>query len=104
MRKVIVLFTMIVFLMPVQGFSAGEEGACVVSQVYGEKDNRSMGNKVGDWFATRGKAPEEQRKILKERKMERAVDRKRRKAEKEGREMRDQAEGRGRFNLPGRSE
>ena len=55
---------------PVFAAEGGEKGASAKASEHASE--QSIFNRVNDWFATRGKSPEEKASILQERKTERA--------------------------------
>lgn len=78
MRKIVTL--LVVFAMVLSVFSVCEAQRGGSEQSKLAKD--SVVDKVGDWFATRGKTPEEAKAIIADRKAERALKRAQKEAEK----------------------
>ena len=71
---------------PVFAAEGGEKGAG--SKAYEHASGQAIFNRLGDWFATVGKSPEEKAGILQERKKERGKNR----AEKQVREAQKERE------------
>ena len=89
MRKIIVLFLVLAFLagsMSLCFAQMGQKGAS--EKAYEHASEEAIFNRVGDWFATIGKSPEEKEAIIAERKAKRAAKR----AEKEARKAQKEAE------------
>ncbi len=73
MKKVLVaIFAVMFVLSAVPSFAAFEMKGAVAPAVQ-QAGNESALDKVGDWFATRGKTPEEKTVILNQRRADRAV-------------------------------
>ena len=88
MKKVVAFLLAIVFLIGIAPVHAapGRKGAS--DKAYEHASDNAVFNRVGDWFATRGKSAEEKKAVLTERKSERAAKR----AEKEARKQKRNAE------------
>ena len=94
MRKVTVGFLVFLFLvigMPAFTAEKGEKGAS--SKAYEHASEQSIFNRVGDWFATVGKSPEEKEKILQERQAKRAAKRAEQEAKKAKEKTKSKTEG-----------
>jgi predicted ribosome quality control (RQC) complex YloA/Tae2 family protein len=83
MKKVITILLVFVFLAGITPvYSApGKRGAS--DKAYEHASDEAVFNRVGDWFATRGKSEEEKQAIVAKRKAKRAVKRARKQAEKQ---------------------
>ena len=82
MKKVLVvtiILSLVMISMSVFAAEGGKKGAS--ERAYERASPQAIFHRIEDWFATRGKNPEEKESILKERRAERAVKR----AEKEAR-------------------
>ena len=89
MKKIVALIVVLAFVltaMPAFAAKGGTRGAS--QQAYDNASDKAVFNRVGDWFATRGKSPEEKEKIVAERDAKRAA----KKAEKEARKLEKQAQ------------
>lgn len=86
MRKVTAGVLVALFLVVGMPVFTAEKGAS--AKAYEHASEESIFNRIGDWFATVGKSPEEKEKILMERKAERAAKR----AEKEAKKAQKEAE------------
>ncbi|MCF7870388.1 MAG: hypothetical protein K9M01_04655, partial [Candidatus Omnitrophica bacterium] len=83
MKKLILVLTALVFLAistPVFSAEGGKKGAS--SKAQEQASQRSIFNRVGDWFATVGKSKEEKKKILNERKQKKTQEKTAKKTEK----------------------
>ena len=86
MRKFITLLLVLaVALIAVPAF-AGQKGAA--AKAYEKAGDEAVFHRIGDWFATRGKSPEEAKAIKAERRAERAA----RRAQKEAMRAKKRAE------------
>ena len=82
MKKLVVLAILVCFVFSaVPALPTYAQGKSGVSASAVSDD--SVIDKIGDWFATRGKSDAEKQKILAERKMKRMAERTQRKLEKE---------------------
>ncbi|MFC1480124.1 hypothetical protein ACFL5Y_01605 [Candidatus Omnitrophota bacterium] len=83
MKKLIALILVLTFAIgtPLFAVEKGTKGAS--AKAYEHASDQSIFNRVDDWFATRGKSPEEAKKILAEKKAKRAA----KKAEKEAKKQ-----------------
>ena len=96
MKKIVVLtiiLSLVMASMPVFAAEGGKKGAS--ERAYERASPQAIFHRIEDWFATRGKSPEEKERILKERRAERAVkraEREARKAQKEGERVKKKAE------------
>lgn len=89
MRKVVVCVLALVFLMGSVAICSAQRGQKGASEkAYEHASEEAIFNRVGDWFATRGKSPEEKEAIIAERKAKREAKR----AEKEARKAQKQLE------------
>lgn len=94
MRRVTVGFLIALFLISGIPAFAAEKGAS--EKAYEHASDQSIFNRVGDWFATIGKSPEEKEKILAERKAKRAAKRaeiEAKKAQKKAKEEKEKIKG-----------
>ncbi len=76
MKKIVVLtiiLSLVMVSMPVFAAEGGKKGAS--ERAYERASPQAIFHRIEDWFATRGKSPEEKESILKERRAERAVKR-----------------------------
>ena len=82
MRKIIVIAIVLSLVMvSMPAFAAkGRRGAS--DRAYEQASDKAVFNRVGDWFATRGKSEKETKAILAERKTKRAAARAQKEAEK----------------------
>ncbi len=83
---VIIILSLVIISMPVFAAEGGKKGAS--ERAYERASPQAIFHRIEDWFATRGKSPEEKESILKERRAERAVKR----AEKEARKAQKETE------------
>ena len=88
MKKWIVLVLALAAIIITSSSFAAEGGAKGASaQAYEHASDNAIFNRVGDWFATRGKSEPEKSAILAERKAKRAVDRAQKELEKRNKEL-----------------
>lgn len=96
MKKVLVvtiILSLVMISMSVFAAEGGKKGAS--ERAYERASPQAIFHRIEDWFATRGKSPEEKERILKERRAERAVKRafkEARKAQKEAERVKKKAE------------
>lgn len=89
MKKIVALMVILALAltaMPAYAAKGGTRGAS--QKAYENASDKAVFNRVGDWFATRGKSPEEKEAIIAERDAKRAA----KKAEKERKKIAKQAE------------
>ena len=77
---VIIILSLVIISMPVFAAEGGKKGAS--ERAYERASPQAIFHRIEDWFATRGKSPEEKESILKERRAERAVKRAEKEAER----------------------
>ena len=94
MRKVLALALVLLFavsMLPLSSaYAQGKSG--VSTKALSQASDDSAIDKIGDWFATRGKSDAEKQKLLAQRKAERAAARAQKMAEKKKRQMQKEAE------------
>jgi len=89
MKKIAALFLVSVFLIGSMSLCFAQKGQKGASEkAYEHASEEAIFNRVGDWFATVGKSPEEKETIIAERKAKREAKR----AEKEARKAQKEAE------------
>jgi len=91
MKKLVaiaIVFLFIVSVVPVFAQVSTRKGPNPSQKAYEHASEKSAFNRVGDWFATAGKSPEEKEKIIAERDAQRAA----KQVEKEAKRLRKQAE------------
>ena len=101
MRKLLTISFILMLAMAYIPTFAAEEGKKGASaKAYEHASDQSIFNRVGDWFATIGKSPEEKEKILEERRAKRAAKRAEieakkaaKKAEKEAKKSKEKIKG-----------
>ena len=89
MKRIIVsvlVLSLVMISMPALAAQGGTKGAS--QKAVENASDEAVFNRVGDWFATVGKSPEEKEKILAERKAQRVKKR----AEKEAEKLKREAE------------
>jgi len=92
MKKVLALLLILVFALgTIPAFSAplGQKGAS--AQALANASDESVFNRVGDWFATRGKSDTEKQQILAERKVKRTAEKVQKEAQRQKKELEKQA-------------
>jgi len=87
-RIVAVMLILCLVIACTPAFAARGSRRGASAQAYEHASDEAIFNRVGDWFATRGKSEEEKAKILTERKAKRAAKR----AEKEAKKTQKEAE------------
>ena len=92
MKKLIALILVLSFALAVPAFAAPKDMKAPGTKAVASVGDDSAVDKVGDWFATRGKSSDEKQKILMERKAKRAVEKAQKQADKKAKEMKKQAE------------
>ena len=88
MKKWIVLvlaLAVIIIASPSFAAEGGTKGAS--AQAYEHASDNAIFNRVGDWFATRGKSEEEKNVIMAERRAKRATERVQKELEKRNKEL-----------------
>ena len=93
MKKIVALIVVLAFVltaMPAFAAKGGTRGAS--QQAYDNASDKAVFNRVGDWFATRGKSPEEKEKIIAGRDAKRAAKKLEKKAQKEAKKLEKQSE------------
>ena len=89
MKKIVALMVILALALTAMPAFAAKGGTRGASQkAYENASDKAVFNRVGDWFATRGKSPEEKEAIIAERDAKRAA----KKAEKERKKIAKQAE------------
>ncbi|MFH1552194.1 MAG: hypothetical protein ABID83_00945 [Candidatus Omnitrophota bacterium] len=83
MKKVIALILVLTFAIGTPLFAVEKDTKGASAKAYEQASDQSAFNRVGDWFATRGKSPEETKKILAERKAKQAAKRAEKEAKKQ---------------------
>ncbi|MFC1643768.1 hypothetical protein ACFL5C_00375 [Candidatus Omnitrophota bacterium] len=83
MKKVIALILVLTFAIGTPLFAAEKGAKGASAKAYEKGSDQSVFNRIDDWFATRGKSPEETKKILAEKKAKRTA----KKAEKEAKKQ-----------------
>jgi len=79
-RLVALLLVMAIAFSAAPAFAFGEKGASTTAME--KASDEAVFHRVTDWFATRGKSPEEAKAIIAERKAKRAADRAQKEAAK----------------------
>ena len=88
MKKIVALMVILALALTAMPAFAAKGGTRGASQkAYENASDKAVFNRVGDWFATRGKSPEEKEAIIAERDAKRAA----KKAEKEAKKLEKQA-------------
>jgi hypothetical protein len=90
MKRILVLLLVFAIALGTVPAYAAQKGAS--SKAYEKASDEAVFNRVGDWFATRGKSPKEAQAILGERKAKRAMQRTQKEAEKQKKIAKKQAE------------
>ncbi|HPN72706.1 MAG TPA: hypothetical protein PKZ41_01775 [Candidatus Omnitrophota bacterium] len=90
MKKFIVLVLAVMLSVGFAGSAwsqagAGQKGPS--ARAFEKASDESALNRVGDWFATRGKSEQEKQAILAERKAKRTAEKMKKEAEKKSKEM-----------------
>jgi len=89
MKRIVALMVVLALaltVMPAFAAKGGTRGAS--QQAYDNASDKAVFNRVGDWFATRGKSPEQRQAIIAERDAKRAA----KKAEKEAKKLEKQTQ------------
>jgi regulator of protease activity HflC (stomatin/prohibitin superfamily) len=105
MKKVIALVLALSFALTVPAFAQMKDIKGPSAQALAKASDDSVVDKVGDWFATRGKSDQEKQAILMQRRGARTAEKAQKQAEKKAREMKKQADKAGKdmgqaFKMP----
>ena len=90
MKKVTALLLVLVLALSVVPAYAAQEAKGASAKAYEKASDEAVFHRVGDWFATRGKTPEEAKAIVADRKAQRALKRAQKEAAKAQKEMEKQ--------------
>ena len=93
MKKIVALMVVLALaltVMPAYAAKGGTRGAS--QQAYDNASDKAVFNRVGDWFATRGKSPKERQAIIAERDAKRAAKKLEKQAQKEAKRLEKQSE------------
>jgi len=89
MKKVITIVLLVMFVAGTMTAYAAPKGASTTAM--SKASDESVFNRVGDWFATRGKSDAEKTQILAQRKTKRAAERAQKEAAKQKKMMEKKA-------------
>jgi hypothetical protein len=92
MKKLITMVVVLSFAVAIPVFAQQRDLKAPNARAYEKADERSALNRVGDWFATVGKSPEEKQMIIAERGAKRAAAKLQKQAKKQSGKMSKQAD------------